>query len=202
MVVGLAFLTGAAYFAQMGAPEFVHTATQISAAEVPQEAEMQNFSGLSPRGQDVFQGVVASDGEYVVTGRDARPDDFVYTDAPALNRGTRIIRYDGSYYRLQTYYGGTAPGIVVVGGSLVSGVIGVVSVLAGWRSLRTGDIRPTRALWIGFGSLVAILILRMILLSVSTGRLQLVPVDTAFVATVVGVPAAVSLYSYLRSRTI
>lgn len=177
LVGGVALVAGAfVLFPHAGDPAYVHTVEPIAADEVPAEANVTNFSELSPEGQEAFRrSVESSDGTYVVREEADKPPEFFYSDYAEWNRGIYVIRYEGEYYRLSTAAGGGL-GFVAYGIKLLLGLLGAGLALAGGVSLAREDARTPAAVLAGLAAATALLGLVVV---VPLGLFQLLPVAAA-----------------------
>lgn len=186
LVAGVAFV-GVAFvlFAGAGDPAYVHSVEPVPESEVPEEADVLQYSNLSPEGQRAFRNAVeATDGEYVVRDEAEKPREFSYGDHAEVNRGIYFVRYGGEYYRLDTAAGGGL-GFLALWIRLALGGIGVFLALVGGVSLARGDERTPLAVWAGLGG-AAVLPLLVALFPgvVAAGYLQLLPATIAVFAVV------------------
>ena len=90
-------------FPHAGETECPHTVESVAAGEVPVDATVLSFEDLSRSARRVVDS--ASDGGRVTIYGDC-PDEFEYTDAPAVNHGIHYIKLGSSYRRVETSPGG------------------------------------------------------------------------------------------------
>jgi hypothetical protein len=174
--VGVAFVL----FPGAGDPAYVHSVEPIPESEVPEQADVLEYSSLSPEGQRTFRNALeAPDGEYVVRTEAEKPREFSYSDHAEVNRGIYVVQYRGEYYRLSTETGGGV-GFLARWIKLALGGIGASLALVGGVSLVREDERTPLAVWAGIGS-VAVLALLVWAFpgAVAAGYVQLVPVALA-----------------------
>jgi hypothetical protein len=181
LLVGVA-LVGVAFvlFPGAGDPAYVHSVEPIPESEVPEGADVLEYSNLSPEGQRAFRNALeASDGEFVVRDEAEKPREFVYSDHAEVNQGIYFVRYRGEYYRLSTGTGGGV-GFLARWIRLALGGIGASLALVGGVSLAREDERTPLAVWAGIGS-VAVLVLLVWAFpgSIDAGYVQLVPAALA-----------------------
>jgi hypothetical protein len=191
-LVGVAF----ALFPGAGDPAYVHSVEPVAESEVPEEADVLEYSSLSPEGQRAFRNALeAPDGEYVVRTEAEKPREFVYGDHVEVNRGIYFVRYRGEYYRLDTGTGGGL-GFLALWIRLALGGIGASLALVGGVSFARGDERTPLAVWAGIGSVAVLAALLWAFPgAIAAGYVQLLPL--ALAAFAVG---AVLVYRYTGRR--
>jgi hypothetical protein len=197
LVAGVALVGGAfVLFTGAGDPAYVHSVEPVAESEVPEEADVLEYSDLSPAGQRAFRNArEAPDGEYVVRDEAEKPREFVYSDHVEVNRGIHFVRYRGEYYRLDTGTGGGL-GFLARWIRLALGGIGTLLALVGGVSLARGDERTPLAVWAGIGSVAVLALLLWAFPGViAAGYVQLVP--AALLAFAVG---TVLVYRYAGRR--
>ena len=108
-----------------GEPEYQHQIESVSATEIPNEANVLNYSELSSDGQRVVSEIIQSDNnQFVIHGRSNKPAEFTYSDHQEVNHGIHYISYQSNYYELTTIQGppGTLDLVFLGGYGLVGGV--------------------------------------------------------------------------------
>lgn len=198
LVVGVAFVVVAiVLFPGAGDPAYVHSVESVSEREIPEGADVMEYSALSPEGQRAFRKTLESpDDSYVVRDEAEKPPEFFYSDYAELNRGIYVVRYQGEYYRLSTSSGGGL-GFLAYWIKVGLGVIGAFLALVGGVSLARGDERTPLAVWAGLGSLVALALLsRVFPRTIPGGYVQLLPVALLVFAVV-----ALLTYRYAGRHT-
>jgi len=108
-----------------GEPEFQHQIESVSATEIPNEANVLNYSELSSNGQRVVSETIQSDNtQFITYGRSNKPAEFTYSDHQEVNHGIYYISYQSNYYKLTTTQGssGTLDLVFLSGYVLIGGV--------------------------------------------------------------------------------
>lgn len=90
-----------------GEPAYSHSIERVDASEIPDEADVLNYSDLSPEAQHAIDEALQSeDGHALVHGEANKPPEFFYSDHSSLGQGLYYVQQDGTYYELYTYASG------------------------------------------------------------------------------------------------
>lgn len=108
LVVALLLLASPLYvLPHAGQPTYSHSIDRIDASEIPGDADVQEYSTLSPEAQRAIDEALASDdGHALISGENNRPPEFVYSDYTNVGHGIYFISDDGAHYRLSTFAAG------------------------------------------------------------------------------------------------
>lgn len=87
-------------------PAYRHSIEPVEESDVPAEAEVHQYDGLSPEARHAIDAALASsDGHTTVTGEANRPPEFRYSDHMTWGAGRYVVEKGGTYYELTTYAG-------------------------------------------------------------------------------------------------
>lgn len=112
VVVAVSLLVGSGpLFPHAGETKYPHTVDEVPADEVPDEATAIDYESLSPEGKRVIdEGAASADGDVTLYGEG--PETFEYTDTTGLGESTFYVQRGTTYYRVETYTGGVAWGLI------------------------------------------------------------------------------------------
>jgi len=112
IVVALLLLAGSGpLFPHAGETEYPHTVHEVSRDEIPAEATVNDYASLSPEGKRVVdEGPEAPDNSITLYGEG--PEQFEYTDTTGLGESIFYVQQGSTYYRVETYTGGVAWGLI------------------------------------------------------------------------------------------
>lgn len=112
IVVAVLLLLGAGpLFPHAGETEYPHTVDEVPADDVPDEATVIDYESLSPEGKRVVdEGAASADGDVTLYGEG--PEQFEYTDTTGLGESIFYVQQGSTYYRVETYTGGVAWGLI------------------------------------------------------------------------------------------
>lgn len=112
IVVALLLLAGSGpLFPHTGETEYSHTVREMSQDEIPAEATVIDYASLSPEGKRVIdEGPAAPDNSITLYGEG--PEQFEYTDTTGLGESIFYVQQGTTYYRVETYTGGVAWGLI------------------------------------------------------------------------------------------
>lgn len=108
LALGLAVVVAGFHsFPHPGQKEYHHSVNAIQGTDVPDGANVTDYGDLSTAAQRAFHAALErEDGTHVVYGEASAPPDWTYrVHDDGSNAGYYVIRYDGSYYELETEFG-------------------------------------------------------------------------------------------------
>jgi len=103
-LIGALLIVGSVLlYPHIGKPAYGHQISEIDKTEIPQEADILNYSSLSRNGKQAFRSTVQStDNRYTVYGKERKPPEFSYQDRSQIGNGIYFIYYKNEYYQLIT----------------------------------------------------------------------------------------------------